>query len=194
MLRSLKASLVSALAIGSLCALSALPASSQAGASPLAASSRSEKFDPEKPASVNNKAPYQLIRPGDTKAVLDRLRSIPLGDKAFNSEEVIKASVPFPVSVKTGVTLKPFATNMFETHDAADHIYIQLEGSQVVLIGGKLVNPKEVSKGHWVSEKAKGYHRVTLRQGDMLFIPRFVPHGGVSKAPNSMMVVTFGDH
>lgn len=194
MFRSFKASLVSVLTIGSLCALTALPASSQAGSSPLPASSKTEPFDPEKPASVDNKAPYRLIRPADTKALLDRLRAMPLGDKPFNAEDVITASKPFPVSVVTGVTLEAYATNMFETHDTEDHIFIQLEGSQEVLVGGKLINPKEVREGHWLAKKAKGYDRVTLEEGDMLFIPRFVPHGGVSKGPNSMMVVTFGEN
>lgn len=192
MSRSLKVFLA-VLAIGSLCALTALLVSSQVASSQVA-SSQAGTFDPAKPASVDNNAPYQLIRAADTKALLDRMRAIPRGAKAFNAEKVFTASTPFPVEVTTGVTVEAFATNSFETHDAADHIYIQLEGSQDVLIGGKLVDPVEERKGFWLAKTAEGYDRVTLNEGDMLFIPRFVPHGGVSSGPNSMMVVTFGEH
>jgi len=65
-----------------------------------------------------------------------------------------------------------------EIHDASDDYHIILEGSATYIIGGKLVEPKELKNrpGEWRSAKVEGGERVRVKKGDVLFVPRGVVH------------------
>jgi mannose-6-phosphate isomerase-like protein (cupin superfamily) len=65
-----------------------------------------------------------------------------------------------------------------EVHDASDDYHIILEGSATYIIGGRLVEPRELKNrpGEWRSEKVEGGERVTVKKGDVLFVPRGTVH------------------
>ncbi len=65
-----------------------------------------------------------------------------------------------------------------EIHDASDDFHIILEGSATYVIGGKLVEPRDLINrpGEWRSMKVEGGERITVKKGDVLFVPRGVVH------------------
>lgn len=65
-----------------------------------------------------------------------------------------------------------------EVHDASDDYHIILEGSATYIIGGKLVEPKELKNrpGEWRSMKVEGGERITVNKGDVMFVPRGLVH------------------
>ncbi len=65
-----------------------------------------------------------------------------------------------------------------EVHDASDDYHIILEGETTYIIGGKLVEPKELKNrpGEWRSMKVEGGERITVKKGDVLFVPRGMVH------------------
>jgi mannose-6-phosphate isomerase-like protein (cupin superfamily) len=63
-----------------------------------------------------------------------------------------------------------------EVHDASDDYHVILEGETTYIIGGKLVEPKEIRPGEWRSAKVEGGERVTVKKGDTLFVPRGTVH------------------
>ena len=66
--------------------------------------------------------------------------------------------------------------DMNEVHDGSDDVYYVLEGNATLLLGGTLVDPKEVSPGEWRAKTATGGQRYTIRKGDLIFVPRGTPH------------------
>jgi mannose-6-phosphate isomerase-like protein (cupin superfamily) len=63
-----------------------------------------------------------------------------------------------------------------EVHDASDDYHVILEGSATYIIGGKLVEPREIRAGEWRSAKIEGGERITVKKGDTLFVPRGTVH------------------
>jgi len=66
--------------------------------------------------------------------------------------------------------------DMNEVHDGSDDVYYVLEGNATLLLGGTLVDPKEVSPGEWRAKTATGDQRYAIRKGDLIFVPRGTPH------------------
>ena len=63
-----------------------------------------------------------------------------------------------------------------ELHDASDDVYYVLEGSAQLTLGGKLENPREVSKGEWRAARIVGGQTFTITKGDLIVVPRGTPH------------------
>jgi mannose-6-phosphate isomerase-like protein (cupin superfamily) len=63
-----------------------------------------------------------------------------------------------------------------EVHDASDDIYYVTNGSATLMLGGSLVSPQEISPGEWRSDSASGGQSVTIKKGDVVFVPRGTPH------------------
>jgi mannose-6-phosphate isomerase-like protein (cupin superfamily) len=63
-----------------------------------------------------------------------------------------------------------------ELHDASDDVYYVLEGSAVLVLGGKLENPKEVEPGEWRSSRIVDGRTVEISKGDLIIVPRGTPH------------------
>ncbi|MBP6001832.1 MAG: cupin domain-containing protein [Pyrinomonadaceae bacterium] len=66
--------------------------------------------------------------------------------------------------------------DMNEVHDGSDDVYYVLDGTATLLLGGSLVDAKEISPGEWRSKTATGGQRYTIRKGDIVFVPRGTPH------------------
>ena len=63
-----------------------------------------------------------------------------------------------------------------ELHDASDDVYYVLKGKATLLLGGKLVDPKEISPGEWRSKKTEGAQTIEIKQGDLVVVPRGTVH------------------
>jgi len=68
------------------------------------------------------------------------------------------------------------ATNLGEVHDAADDIFIILEGTANFILGGKLDAPKETQPGEWRAPGISGGKEYKVNKGDVLIVPRGTPH------------------
>ena len=63
-----------------------------------------------------------------------------------------------------------------ELHEKADDIFIILEGSCVIEIGGELVNKQMKAYTEYVGDDIKGGQRNHLAEGDLFTVPRNTPH------------------
>src|SRR5258706_3617437 len=63
-----------------------------------------------------------------------------------------------------------------ELHDASDDVYYVLKGTATLELGGKLVDPKEVSPGEWRSQKVTGSQNIEINEGDLIMVPRGTVH------------------
>jgi mannose-6-phosphate isomerase-like protein (cupin superfamily) len=63
-----------------------------------------------------------------------------------------------------------------EVHDTSDDIYYVTNGTATLMLGGSLVSPQEVSPGEWRAAEATGGQKVTIKKGDLVFVPRGTPH------------------
>ncbi len=68
------------------------------------------------------------------------------------------------------------STNQAEVHDAADDVFVILEGSAVFVLGGKLDSPKETQPGEWRAPGITGGKDYRVNKGDVLIVPRGTPH------------------
>jgi mannose-6-phosphate isomerase-like protein (cupin superfamily) len=66
--------------------------------------------------------------------------------------------------------------DMVELHDSSDDYYYVLDGTATLMLGGKLDEPKEISPGEWRSKTASGGQKITIKKGDLVFVPRGTPH------------------
>src|SRR5580765_4282281 len=63
-----------------------------------------------------------------------------------------------------------------ELHDASDDVYYVLKGKATLELGGKLVDPKEVSPGEWRSQRVTGSQNIEINEGDLIMVPRGTVH------------------
>jgi mannose-6-phosphate isomerase-like protein (cupin superfamily) len=63
-----------------------------------------------------------------------------------------------------------------ELHDASDDVYYVLDGSAMLVLGGKLEAPKEVEPGEWRSPRIVDGKTVEINKGDLVIVPRGTPH------------------
>lgn len=66
--------------------------------------------------------------------------------------------------------------DLIEVHDASDDIYYVLDGDAVLLLGGSLVEPNEISTGEWRAKTSTGGEKVTIKKGDLIVVPRGTAH------------------
>jgi mannose-6-phosphate isomerase-like protein (cupin superfamily) len=72
------------------------------------------------------------------------------------------------------------ATNQGEVHDAADDIFIILDGSAIFILGGTLDGPKETQPGEWRAAGISGGKEFKVNKGDIIIVPRGTPHRRVT--------------
>ncbi len=76
-----------------------------------------------------------------------------------------------------------------ELHDASDDVYYVLEGSAVLMLGGKLDSPREVQPGEWRSPHIIGGQSFEVKKGDLIIVPRGTPHQRSTAAKNFTMIL-----
>ena len=63
-----------------------------------------------------------------------------------------------------------------ELHENADDVYYILAGEGTLTIGGELVGKEAKGPGEWTAQEIARAEKVTVRAGDVVSIPRGVPH------------------
>lgn len=66
--------------------------------------------------------------------------------------------------------------DLFEVHDTSDDIYYVLDGTAILILGGSLVEPNQISPGEWRSKTVNGAQKIEVRKGDLVVVPRGTPH------------------
>jgi len=68
------------------------------------------------------------------------------------------------------------STNQAEVHDAAEDVFLILEGTAIFVLGGKLDSPQETQPGEWRAPGIAGGKEFRVNKGDILIVPRGTPH------------------
>ena len=63
-----------------------------------------------------------------------------------------------------------------ESHDNADDVYHVIDGEGTIYLGGTIDGRQETSPGEWIGESLTGATETVMRAGDIVSIPRTVPH------------------
>ena len=81
------------------------------------------------------------------------------------------------------------ATNQAEVHDAADDVFIILDGTATFILGGRLDAPKETQPGEWRASAITGGREVKAGKGDVIIVPRGTPHRRVTSGQDVTLMV-----
>jgi mannose-6-phosphate isomerase-like protein (cupin superfamily) len=76
-----------------------------------------------------------------------------------------------------------------ELHDASDDVYYVLEGSAMLMLGGKLETPREVQPGEWRSPRIIGGQAFEVKKGDLIIVPRGTPHQRTTGGKDFTMIL-----
>jgi mannose-6-phosphate isomerase-like protein (cupin superfamily) len=101
-------------------------------------------------------------------------------EKALEKQTGNKAQdIVAPAGLQTRIAVfhdEKRVDDMVELHDGSDDYYYVLAGAATLLLGGTLDDPKEISPGEWRSKTASGGQKITIKSGDLVFVPRGTPH------------------
>jgi len=78
----------------------------------------------------------------------------------------------------------------FEYHDGRDHVFHILDGSTVYEIGGTPKGAHSTGPGEWLAPESEGAVSYTLNKGDMLVVPRGIPHKRITKGSVTLVLVS----
>jgi mannose-6-phosphate isomerase-like protein (cupin superfamily) len=81
------------------------------------------------------------------------------------------------------------ADNQAEVHDATDDIFIIMEGTTTLILGGQLDAPKETQPGEWRAAGITGGKEFKVSKGDVIMVPRGTPHRRVTTGPDVTLMV-----
>jgi mannose-6-phosphate isomerase-like protein (cupin superfamily) len=119
-------------------------------------------------ANAGSPQAYKLISADALSADTAALRA-----KPGNTSLLDNPALPFTIVLT--VEEKKSAKE-FEYHEGRDHIFQVLEGSTVYELGGIPQMPHATKPGEWLAPASEGATKLTLGNGDLLVIPRGVPH------------------
>jgi mannose-6-phosphate isomerase-like protein (cupin superfamily) len=77
----------------------------------------------------------------------------------------------------------------FEFHEHTDHIFRIVEGATRFDVGGTAEHPHRVKLGEWLAPGSRGSTSIEMSKGDMLIIPRGIPHKRTTKG-NVVLLLT----
>jgi len=84
---------------------------------------------------------------------------------------------------------KDVSTGQAEVHDGADDVFLILEGSATLTLGGTLDSPKQTQSGEWRASSITGGKDFLLRKGDLVIVPRGTPHRRTSAGQEVTLMV-----
>ncbi len=82
------------------------------------------------------------------------------------------------------------AAQEFEWHEVRDHVFQILDGSTVIEVGGTPKNARSTKPGEWLAPESEDAVKLTLNKGDMLVIPRGVPHRRTTIGTVTLMLIS----
>jgi mannose-6-phosphate isomerase-like protein (cupin superfamily) len=84
---------------------------------------------------------------------------------------------------------KDVATGQAEVHEGADDVFIIMEGSTTLILGGALDAPKQTQPGEWRAQNITGGKSIKLGKGDVVVVPRGTPHRRVSDGQEVTLMI-----
>jgi mannose-6-phosphate isomerase-like protein (cupin superfamily) len=81
----------------------------------------------------------------------------------------------------------------FEYHEHRDHIFQIIDGSTQYQLGGTPQNPHSTGPGEWLAPTSDGARSLTLNKGDMLIIPRGMPHKRSTTGSVTLSLISIQD-
>jgi mannose-6-phosphate isomerase-like protein (cupin superfamily) len=79
-----------------------------------------------------------------------------------------------------------------ELHEGKDHVFFVTEGQATITLGGRLIEPHEISPGEWKAARSTHSQTVEVAKGDLLFIPHGTVHGRSVKGRRfTMLLLSF---
>jgi mannose-6-phosphate isomerase-like protein (cupin superfamily) len=134
------------------------------------------------PVPARPSAPY-VFR--SAQAMGNLIRSLQPGPR---TADIVRTNqLPFSVSAVSERAAEPVE---FEIHDTRDHVILVLDGATRFELGGEVERPRQVSPGEWRAPAAKGNESVMLGKGDLLTIPRGIPHRRVTKDSVTLLMMS----
>jgi mannose-6-phosphate isomerase-like protein (cupin superfamily) len=85
---------------------------------------------------------------------------------------------------------KSKAQQEFEWHEGRDHVFQILDGSTVIEFGGTPKNAHSSKPGEWNAPESENAVKLALNKGDMLVIPRGVPHRRTTTGAVKLMLIS----
>jgi quercetin dioxygenase-like cupin family protein len=125
-------------------------------------------------------AGFQLINAAQIAAAVHQTQTVPGNDSLVNAPNT---TVVVTTEVKK-------AGKEFEYHERRDHLFQILAGETEYELGGTPQSPRQTRPGEWLAPAAAGSSRITLRQGDSLFIPRGTPHKRTTEVSVTFILIS----
>jgi quercetin dioxygenase-like cupin family protein len=111
-------------------------------------------------------ASFQLITAETIANDVKALQSAPASNDLVTRKE-------FSVALTTETA---HSAKEFEWHEVRDHILQVIDGTTVYELGGTPRDAHSTKSGEWLAPASDGAAIVTLHKGDILIIPRGMPH------------------
>jgi mannose-6-phosphate isomerase-like protein (cupin superfamily) len=147
----LRTAAVAAAAVGAPLSVSFWPATAEA-----------QGFNPE---------PFQLLSGGKLQKEMSILATS--AGKRINNPIFGEKALPFTFALTIE---RETIDTQFEYHDDRDHLFQILDGETTYEVGGTPQGGHAEKPGQWHSPTSVGTSVVKLQKGDMLLIPRGMPH------------------
>jgi mannose-6-phosphate isomerase-like protein (cupin superfamily) len=97
------------------------------------------------------------------------------------------ATLPLTIAISTQGA-KP--AGEFEFHETRDHIFLILEGATKFDLGGAPKNPRITRPGEWLALTSDGATTIEVKKGDMLIVPRGIPHRQSTEQSVTWMLIS----
>lgn len=98
------------------------------------------------------------------------------------------------VDDKTFIVMLTFekskAQEEFEWHEGRDHVFQILDGETVIEVGGTPKGAHSSKPGEWNAPQSENADKIALNKGDMLIIPRSVPHRRITTGSVTLMLIS----
>ncbi len=84
---------------------------------------------------------------------------------------------------------KDVAASQAEVHDGTDDIFIFLEGTATLTLGGKLESPSQTQDGEWRAAAITGGKDFKVGKGDVIVVPRGTAHRRITPGQEVTLMV-----
>jgi mannose-6-phosphate isomerase-like protein (cupin superfamily) len=128
---------------------------------------------------------FQLFTASTLEGIVKGLQAAPGNHQLSGS-----ATTPFTavITVETNKSGKEF-----EYHEHRDHIFQIIEGSTQYELGGTPQSPRSTGPGEWLAPSSEGARSLTLNKGDMLIVPRGMPHKRSTTGSVTLSLISIQD-
>ncbi len=128
---------------------------------------------------------FQLFTAANLAAIVRGLQTSPGNNQLAGSKITPFTAV---ITVETNKSAKEF-----EYHEHRDHIFQIIDGSTQYELGGTPQTPRSTGPGEWLAPASDGARSLTLNKGDMLIIPRGMPHKRSTSGTVTLSLISIQD-